>query len=243
MNKVNFFTELSALMQDKESIDLKIQKTGDELTVLLVPKIKGKTATITMSGSAEDLNEGFMSELLKPIEKINGLVSTASEVEIKDAEEDDNEEEAEEKKPEAKKSAPKKAATKKVDVVKSEDETPTITIDDKSTDEIEAEIEKERIEAEEAERLASEQVEKEKAEQEAKEVELKEEFNHLIKLGDESLNARQYEEAEINYQKASKLFPDNKEVYEKFIKAQKWVSQLIAAGILPERKEVENANS
>ena len=44
MSKVNFFTELFSLLEDKESIELKVQRTCDELTVLLVPKIKGKTA-------------------------------------------------------------------------------------------------------------------------------------------------------------------------------------------------------
>lgn len=89
MSKVNFFTELFSLLEDKESIELKVQRTGDELTVLLVPKIKGKTATITICGSPEDLNEGFMEQLTIPVEKIKGLVSNAAEVKIEDADDSD----------------------------------------------------------------------------------------------------------------------------------------------------------
>lgn len=91
MSKVNFFTELFSLLQDKESIELKVQRTCDELTVLLVPKIKGKTATITICGSPEDLNEGFMEQLTIPVEKIKGLVSNAAEVKIEDADDSDEE--------------------------------------------------------------------------------------------------------------------------------------------------------
>lgn len=116
MSKVNFFTELFPLLEDKESIEVKVQRTGDELTVLLVPKIKGKTATIVLNGTPEDLNDGFMDQLAIPVEKIKGLVSNAAEVKIEDAEEEEQEEEEEEEKkekPAAKKAEPKKAAAKK----------------------------------------------------------------------------------------------------------------------------------
>lgn len=88
MNKVNFFTKLFPLLEEKESIEVKVQRTGDELTVLLIPKIKGKTATIVLNGTSEELDEGFLEQLIIPVEKIKGLVSNASSVEIEDAEDE-----------------------------------------------------------------------------------------------------------------------------------------------------------
>lgn len=272
MSNVNFFTKVFPLLEDKESIDLKIQRTGDELTVLLVPKIRSKTATITMSGTAEDLNEGFLEQLIIPVEKIKGLVSNAAEVKIEDAEEEEEEEEEEgsekKEKPAAKKAEPKKAAAKKVTTKKSEEvkpkveelvsETQTegeINPEGKSTKEIEEEIEKQRIEEDtylkeaadreeaakkEAEAILAEEKAKKQAEEKRKAEEaekLKEAFELAIKNGDDAFEARKYEEAEKHYQDANTLIPDHKEAKEKFEKANKWVKQLIAAGIIV-REEV-----
>lgn len=253
MSKVNFFTELFSLLEDKESIELKVQRTCDELTVLLVPKIKGKTATITICGSPEDLNEGFMEQLTIPVEKIKGLVSNAAEVKIEDADDSDEEEEEEDgkEKPEAKKAALKKAAAKKSATKKVEEEKPKveepveeINPEGKSTEEVEAEIERQRIEEEEVAKEAAEKVAQEKAEKEAEEKQkaeeaalLQEAFELAIKNGDEAFEARKYEDAEREYEMASKLMPDHKAAKEKFEKANKWVKQLIAAGII-KREEV-----
>jgi PRTRC genetic system protein E len=258
MSKVNFFTELFPLLEDKESIELKVQRTGDELTVLLVPKIKGKTATIVLNGTAEELNDGFMEQLIIPVDKIKGLVSNATEVKIEDADdEEEEEEEGEEKKPEAKKAAPKKAAAKKTGKVK--EEAPKVeevaeTIakgeinpEGKSTEAIEHEIEKQRIEEEEDAKLAAEQVAKEKSEAEEKRLaeeeaaRLKEAFENHIKVGDELFEVRKYEDAEREYEMASKLMPDHKAAKEKFEKANKWVKQLIAAGIIKREEAAHGA--
>jgi len=268
MSKVNFFTELFPLLEDKESIELKVQRTGDELTVLLVPKIRSKTATVTISGSPEDLNDGFMEQLTIPVEKIKGLISNAAEVKIEDVEEEEEEESEDnddkKEKPEAKKAAPKKAAAKKVTSKKAEEVKPVepvvetkteeeFTPAGKSTEEIEAEIEKQRIADEAAAKEAADKAAQEKAEQEAEEKRkaeeeekikaekaafLQETFNTEIKLGDEAFEARKYEDAEKHYELATKILPDHKAAKEKFLKAEKWVNQLIAAKILPARKEV-----
>ena len=278
MSKVNFFTELFPLLEDKESIDLKVQRTGDELTILLVPKIKGKTATIAISGSPEDLNDGFMAELVKPVEKIKGLVSNASEAKIEDVEEEEEELEDTDdekdapvgKKAAAKKAAPKKAAAKKTEGVKPvepvKEEKEVVPGADhpegKTSEQIEAEIEAERLkeeaeenarqEAEHEKVLAEEQIAIEKAEKEAeekrkaeaaeKEAKAKGKFEAHMKAGDEAFEARKYELAEEEYQKATELFPENKVAIEKFEKAYKWVNQLINAKILPARKEKGGAD-
>lgn len=251
MSKVNFFTELFPLLEDKESIDLKVQRTGDELTVLLVPKIKGKTATIVLNGTPEDLNDGFMDQLAIPVEKIKGLVSNAAEVKIEDADDSEEEEEKEEKeKPAAKKAEPKKAAAKKATSKKVEEpvaETKNegeINPEGKSTEEVESEIEKQRKEEEAAakageailaeEKAKKQEEEKRKAEEVAR---LQEAFDLSMKQGDEFFEARKYEDAEREYEVATKLIPDHKVAKEKFEKANKWVKQLIAAGIIV-REEV-----
>lgn len=240
MSNVNFFTELSLLMQDKDSITLQIQKTKEELTILLVPKINGKTATITLCGSPDDLNQGFMEQLIIPVEKIKGLISNAAEAKIEDVEEEEREEE-EEKKLETKKVAPKKISAKKVASKISEDAKQEIepgieNPEGKTSEEIEKEIEEERIKQEEANKLA-EIAEQEAKVKEACEAKVKEDFNEAIKLGDEAFEARKYEDAEKHYETASILMPDNKIAKEKFEKSQKWVKQLITAGIIVRKEE------
>ena len=87
--KINLFTAIVAaeLLKDKESIDFKIERTGNEFTVMVVPKIEGKKAVLTFSGTPEELDNGIMDEILKPVEKIKGMISNADTVEIQDAEE------------------------------------------------------------------------------------------------------------------------------------------------------------
>jgi len=87
--KINLFTVIAAteLLKDKESIEFKIERTGDELTVMVVPKIANKKAVLTFSGTPEELDNGIINEILKPVEKIKGMISNADTVEIQDTEE------------------------------------------------------------------------------------------------------------------------------------------------------------
>jgi PRTRC genetic system protein E len=107
--KINLFTVIAAteILKDKESIDFKIERTGDEFTIMVVPKIAGKKAVLTFSGTPEELDQAIIGEILKPVEKIKGMTSNADSVEITDTEE-----KKEVKKPDQTK-APKKADTKK----------------------------------------------------------------------------------------------------------------------------------
>lgn len=237
MNKVNFFTELFPLLEDKESIDLKIQRTGDELTVLLVPKIKSKTATVTICGSPEDLNDGFMEQLTIPVEKIKGLVSNAAEVKIEDADDSEEEKEDKKEKPAIKKVEQKKAAAKKSATKKVEEPVAEINPEGKSMDAIEAEIEKQRIEEEEAAKEAAEKAAQEKAEEERISKELKD----LVLKGDTAFKACLFREAKKLYQEANLLQPNDKAITEKLTKANKWVEQLINDGVIKE-EEVHNVN-
>lgn len=110
--KINLFTVIAAteLLKDKESIEFKIERTGDELTVMVVPKIANKKAVLTFSGTPEELDNGIINEILKPVEKIKGMISNADTVEIQDTEE---KKEAKETKKADQPKAVKKAEVKK----------------------------------------------------------------------------------------------------------------------------------
>lgn len=87
--KINLFTVIAAaeILKDKESIEFKIERTADEFTVMVVPKIAGKKAVLIFSGTPEELDETIIAEILKPVEKIKGMISNADTVEILDTEE------------------------------------------------------------------------------------------------------------------------------------------------------------
>ena len=118
--KINLFTAIVAaeLLKDKESIEFKIERTGEQLTVTVVPKISGKKAVLTFSGSPEELDNGIMDEIMKPVEKIKGMISNADTVEIQDTEEKKEVKKADQPKTEKKaviKKAEKEEVAPKVD--------------------------------------------------------------------------------------------------------------------------------
>ncbi len=118
--KINLFTAIVAaeLLKDKESIEFKIERTGEQFTVMVVPKISGKKAVLTFSGSPEELDNGIMDEIMKPVEKIKGMISNADTVEIQDTEEKKEVKKADQPKTEKKaviKKAEKEEVAPKVD--------------------------------------------------------------------------------------------------------------------------------
>lgn len=248
MSKLNFFTPIESLLQDKESIEIKVQKTGDELTVLLVPKMQGKTATITLNGTAEELEEGFLAELQKPIEKIRGLKSNAEEAKVEDVEESEEEDGDDSKTPTATKKETKTPAKKETakksnakeklkKVVENRDK--EINPEEKTTEQIEAEIEQAKAEEEaklkaEAETKAAEEEAKKEAERIAKEI------ADLVSKGDAAFKACLFRDAKKYYQEAHELKQDDETIAEKLAKANKWVDQLISDGVIKEEEEAAN---
>lgn len=250
MSKLNFFTPIESLLQDKESIEIKVQKTGDELTVLLVPKMQGKTATITLNGTAEELEEGFLAELQKPIEKIRGLKSNAEEAKVEDLEESEEEENipegsekgrdiAKEKKAAAKKEASKKPTAKEKLKKVVENRDTEINPEEKTTEQIKAENEQAKAEEDaklkaEAEAKAAEEEAKKEAERIAKEI------ADLVSKGDAAFKACLFRDAKKHYQEAHQLKQDDEAIAEKLAKANKWVDQLISDGVIKEEEEAAN---
>lgn len=111
-----FFTELEKLINGCEKVQLVIQPKGDKLTVGFFPdKGKGKVTEdlrpLTLTGTASELDEGFLTQLATVMEKVNGLQSNLDQVEA----------DAKKAEAEAKSEADKKkgaAAAKKVEKVK-----------------------------------------------------------------------------------------------------------------------------
>lgn len=129
---MEFFKELSSLLSGTKKVTIIAQSVGDQITVGFFPEfaskdINEKVKMCSITGTPEEMDQGFFAEIRKPIEAASaGLKSNAEEVatEIKAAAEEELEDEKAEKerkeKAAAKKSAPvKKAApTKKVETKK-----------------------------------------------------------------------------------------------------------------------------
>lgn len=228
--KLIFFTAIAALMQDKDSIEFKIQKTGDELTVLIIPKFEGKTTTINMSGLPEEFEELFMDELNKNRVIKREFTSNAETVGI-DEVEDDKPTTAAPKAPAEKKTPAKKEAVKEIKKI--------MPLPPPLTDEaVNYEEEKAKLKAEKDKEEAEA---KAKADAEATQKKaIQEEFKAAMALGKESFVARRYEDSESAYKKAVSLMPGNADAERELKNSIRWVNQLIEAGVIEPRKEDPN---
>jgi hypothetical protein len=125
--KIELFKAIEALgiLNNKDSMTIQIQKTDEEFTVMVVINKDGKSCHPVVSGTADELDEGIMQEIIKPIEKIKGLKSNADSVAI-----EDNDEGTVTKKPDSisktEEGKGKKASAKKVEAAKT-----TSTIEEK----------------------------------------------------------------------------------------------------------------
>lgn len=117
--KIELFKAIEALgiLNNKDLMTIQIQKTDEEFTVMVVINKDGKLCHPVVSGTADELDEGIMQEIIKPIEKIKGLKSNADTVEI-----EDNDEGTVTKKPDSttksEEGKGKKASAKKVEAAK-----------------------------------------------------------------------------------------------------------------------------
>ncbi len=81
--EMSFFTQLAALLGQAE-ISLTVKGKDDKLTVMMMPKGAThleKLKPLILTASAEELDEGFFSEVGSSIEKISGIVSNADQYE------------------------------------------------------------------------------------------------------------------------------------------------------------------
>lgn len=82
---MNFFQEIKEIIGDK-TITISVTAEGERLTVISLPRAKNDEPLIgfvplCLSGTADQLDAGFMNSLAKSVEVLNGLQSNISEVE------------------------------------------------------------------------------------------------------------------------------------------------------------------
>jgi PRTRC genetic system protein E len=249
-----FFKSLFSIMEDGESLRLTIQKTGDELTIFAVPVIKGKKANINLVGTAEELDEGFITELTKPMERIKGLRSNAEDAKVEDDDDDDSgtdkkietaKKEADKsrsKKAAAKKKAPaKKVEVKKPEVKKAEPVKPKVSdLPIKEEPKGNDVIQDVNFEKEETPVVDPVVVKDKPKVEEPKAVDSSKHIKDLCDIhlvdGDVFMNAKKYREAEKEYKKAYDLIPSNQDAQRKYENSKKWVDRMMDAGVYTTRE-------
>ena len=77
-----FFNQLSQMMTDGVTISLTVHRLNGNLTVSVFPKLKGlkdeakkHLQPIVLTGTAEELDEGFFNTVAQPVQKACGLLS------------------------------------------------------------------------------------------------------------------------------------------------------------------------
>lgn len=244
-NKILFFASLALMLQEeKDKVEITVQRTGDELTVLVVPKMKGKKAMITMSGSPEELDEAFFEELTKPVAQMKGLKSNADSAEVEDDEDGEEEEKENKSKPAAKKKSPPAPKAPVKAAPKVAEKKPVVKPAEKDIEELGEALKEEndlKKQEEETQKVLKKQAEEAEAEnQKQLAAQKKKDFDAALKLGDEAAENRKFEIAEVQYKICLDLFPADQKVVAKLKSASLFVDRMIDAGILPPRKEAEN---
>jgi PRTRC genetic system protein E len=82
------FTEISNLLKDGEMLCVNIMRTGETLTVTVLPKsaeVKDPAAEqlipLNLKGSPQELDEGFIEAIREPVLKSTGLMTNMAEYE------------------------------------------------------------------------------------------------------------------------------------------------------------------
>ncbi len=77
-----FFTGLSELMQDGQTINLNLLKRGDKLFVCLIPKVQNMSESamnqlipLKVEGTAAELDQAFLETISQPVQERFGLIS------------------------------------------------------------------------------------------------------------------------------------------------------------------------
>jgi PRTRC genetic system protein E len=79
--EMDFFKQISELMGQSE-VNITLKAKGPNITVMVIHKSSGiQVPPLTITGTPEDLDEGFFKEISKPVARMSGLVSNAAEVE------------------------------------------------------------------------------------------------------------------------------------------------------------------
>jgi PRTRC genetic system protein E len=82
------FTEIFNLLKDGEMLRINIMKTGENMTVVVLPRSKEvkdpaaeQLIPINLKGSPQELDEGFIEAIRSPVQKSTGLMTNMAEYE------------------------------------------------------------------------------------------------------------------------------------------------------------------
>ena len=85
---MELFKKLSEVMADGSTLAITVAKNEKGLTVSVLPgndlvkdAAKNKMVPIYLSGTAEEMDEGFLGVILQPVQKANGLLSSIKDFE------------------------------------------------------------------------------------------------------------------------------------------------------------------
>lgn len=204
----SFFNEVLELLAEGQSIELKLTKTDNQLTVLAT----GKGKLFTATGTPEEFEQEFFPTLQKVIEKkkfsFNIVETEATENEV--AGEEDETVETGKTTAKAPKEKKKKEVKPKEEapVAEPKEEEPVVNETPEASQEPEKKAEEPKAEVKQA---TAKDTNKEKV------------FKHTMDEGAKLLKEGKYADAQQKFQEALKLFPDNKLAITEEAKAAKWV--------------------
>lgn len=85
---IMFFTEINRMMTEGVDITLVIRKSGGQMIVSALPKANGlkdeaqnRIIPLTMTGAPEEMDDGFLDAVSKPLTKASGLLTNIAEFE------------------------------------------------------------------------------------------------------------------------------------------------------------------
>lgn len=82
------FKELASMLGENDTLNIIITRKGEKLIMSILPKvykvkddIQKKISPFTISGTPEELEEGFINAISSPIQKVTGLLTNTREFE------------------------------------------------------------------------------------------------------------------------------------------------------------------
>lgn len=82
------FQNFASMLGDGDTLNITITKKSDKIIVSLVPKlaktkedVQKKIAPLVLSGTPDELDDGFINAITSPIQKATGIISNAKEFE------------------------------------------------------------------------------------------------------------------------------------------------------------------
>lgn len=113
---MNFFSQISGLIPEGVDLNITVRRSGNRLIVSVIPKsnslkdeAQNRLAPLVVTGTTDELNEGFIEAISNPIKQATGLLINMSDFEKaeKEAQENSKAAKAEKgKKPAEKKETP-----------------------------------------------------------------------------------------------------------------------------------------